>query len=121
MMEIRKIEGLPPALAERIAPHVPGNQWAGLADDIREGYAELFEINGGDSVAVTRFEVDLDELVVCVYEGREVMEFARVICRIAKKNGAQTLRYHTVRKGMARLLSDLGAVETETIYTVTLQ
>ena len=57
---------------------------------------------------------------MCVYEGREVMAFARVLVAIAKKNGAKTLRYHTVRKGMGRLLADLGAVETETIYTVTL-
>ena len=121
MMEIRKIEGLPPHLAERIAPHVPDNDWLRLADDIREGYAELFEIDGGDSVAVTRFEVDIDELVVCAYVGREVMEFAEMICKIARKNGAKTLRYHTRRKGMARLLSELGAIETETVYQVTLQ
>ena len=120
-MRIRKIEGLPPHFAERIAPHVPANEWCRLADDIREGYAELFEIDGGDSVAVTRLETDIEELVVCAYQGRNAMEFARMICEIAKRNGAKTLRYHTRRKGMARLLADLGALETETVYTVTLQ
>jgi len=119
-MEIEKIEGLPPEYAQRIAPHCSDNEWIRLADDIREGYAELFEIDGGDSVAVTRFETDIAELVVCAYVGREALEFAQMMCRIAKKNGAETLRYHTRRKGMGRLLADLGAIETETIYTVTL-
>jgi len=121
MMEIRKIEGLPPHLAERIAPHVPPNDWLRLADDIREGYAELFEIDGGDSVAVTRLEADIDELVLCAYVGSNALEFAQMMCKIAKKNGAKTLRYHTRRKGMARLLADLGALQIETVYQVTLQ
>lgn len=119
-MEIRKIEGIPPALAERIAPHCSDNEWIRLADDIREGYAELFEIDGGDSVAVTRLETDIAELVVCAYVGSKALEFAQMMCCIAKKNGAETMRYHTRRKGMGRLLADLGAVETETVYTVTL-
>lgn len=119
-MEIEKVEGLPPEYAKRIAPLVSGNEWLRLAEDIRLGQAELFSINAGESVAVTRFDTDIQELVVCAYEGRDVMDFARVMVEAGRKNGALTLKYHTKRKGMARLLSELGAVEVETVYLVNL-
>ena len=120
-MEIEKIEGLPPEFAQRIAPLCAGNEWLRMAEDIKRGIAELFSINAGESVAVTRFDTDICELVVLAYEGRNVMDFARVMVAAGKNNGARTIKYHTRRRGMARLLSQLGAVEVETVYVVNLE
>lgn len=119
-MEIRKVEGLPPQFAQRIAPLVSDNEWPIIADQIRDGRAELFDVDHGESVAVTRIEADLDELVLCVYVGKNAVEFVRMMCVVAKRNGLATVRYHSTRTGMARLLKDIGAVVTETVYQVTL-
>ncbi len=118
-MEIEKLAELPPDIEERLTPQL-GNEWPRIADDLRCGRSELFSINGGESLAITRYETDLKELVLCAYQGKAVLDFARVMVEVAKKNGALSIRYHTRRKGMARLLAEFGAVETETIYTVTL-
>ena len=87
-----------------------------MAANLRSGGAELFSINGGESMAITRYESDVRELIVCFYEGRDVLKFGKMMFKVARKNGAETLRYHTRRCGLARLLSELGPVEVEYVY-----
>ena len=55
--------------------------------EIQQGIAELWEINGGESYAITRMEYDEYKqhtiLVVCCYEGENIKEFADHVERVA--------------------------------------
>lgn len=66
---------------------------------------ELWEINNGESFAITRMEYDADKqntiLVVCCYKGKNLNDFVDHITAIADKN-KWLIRFHTKRASLAR-------------------
>ena len=89
-----------------------------LREQVEQGVAELWQVED-HSWMITRTEKLLGrkpELVLCCYKGRDVKNVTRVIFQAAKEQGFGSIRYHTSRKGLNRLVKDLGFEYLETIY-----
>jgi len=89
-----------------------------LRDQVNRGIAELWQIEDR-SWMITRTEVFLNrkpELVVCCYKGEQLNAVTQEIMVTAIKNGFGSIRYHTQRKGLNRLVQDLGFEFMESIY-----
>ena len=91
---------------------------AAIVQMVERGVAELWRINGGESHLVTRIEGG--ELVVMCYQGRDAVGIALVVERAARRRGIQSVRFHTNRPALQRLLSRFGFVEIERVYQVRL-
>lgn len=85
---------------------------AAIADDIARGSATLICCEG--CFFVLRGEGD--ELVIVVAEGKNLKAAAPQIVNKAKKDGFKTLRFHTKRPALNRLLSGYGFKEQERVY-----
>lgn len=87
---------------------------------VNQGIAQLWEINTeqGKSWLITRVEQTPNhkELVVCCYKGCDLKQVTQVIYECAEKQGFDSIRYHTQRKGLNRLVVDLGFMPYETVY-----
>ena len=89
-----------------------------LREQVERGIAELWRVDD-HSWMITRTEHlpnRKPELVVCCYKGREINAVTQVIMEAAKQQGFGSIRYHTNRKGLNRLVQDLGFEYMETIY-----
>jgi len=94
-----------------------------LRQQVDSGTAELWRVND-HSWMITRVEPvpgRKPELVVCCYKGRDLNTVTQHIMQAAIKNGFGSIRYHTRRKGLNRLVQDLGFEFMETIYQKTLE
>ena len=93
---------------------------ATLRDQVNQGIAQLWQVmtDQGESWLITRVELldDYKELVVCCYQGCDVKTVTPVIYRCAEEQGFDSIRYHTQRKGLNRLVKPLGFTEHEVIY-----
>lgn len=89
-----------------------------LREQVDTGVAQLWHI-GDHSWMITRVERFPDrkpELVVCCYKGRDLNTVTQIIMASAINQGFGSIRYHTRRKGLNRLVSNLGFEYMETIY-----
>ena len=89
-----------------------------LREQVENNIAELWCIDG-HSWMITRTEYFPNrqpELVVCCYKGEQVKAVTKVIYETAIKQGFGSIRYHTQRPGLNRLVSDLGFEFMESIY-----
>ncbi|MBX2809760.1 MAG: hypothetical protein KTR20_14135 [Cellvibrionaceae bacterium] len=95
-----------------------------LKTQVNRGIAQLWEIetDKGTSWMISRVEIinGKRELVICCYQGCDVKTVTRVIYRCAQVQGFDSIRYHTQRQGLNRLVVDLGFTPYETIYRKTL-
>jgi hypothetical protein len=85
---------------------------------IEQGIAVLWEINQGESYAITRDEFDHKNnghvLVLCVYEGQKVVEFLENLTASARHSGRYIgIRAHSKRRGFERIAASLGWQSTE--------
>ena len=119
MTTFAKVNGLPPDVAQQIRPLFDDREWPVVADEVMEGHIELFRIND-DSFALTRIETEINELVIVGYIGQRLTEFADAMIRLAKSNGIESIRFHSRRPGLARLIRKLSPQRLETVYRVTL-
>lgn len=93
-----------------------------LKRQVNQGIAQLWEVetDKGKSWMITRVEHpiggDGPELVLCCYEGCDVKHVTQHILDAAIKQGFGSIRYHTHRKGLNRLVIDLGFMPYETVY-----
>lgn len=75
-------------------------------EQIQQGIAELWEINDGESYCISRLEYDEYKektiLVLCCYQGKNIIQFARHAEKIADENGWQ-VRVHTESETLAKL------------------
>ena len=89
-----------------------------LRDQVNRGIAELWQVDD-HSWMITRTEYFPNrkpELVVCCYKGEQLNAVTQLIMATAIKNGFGSIRYHTQRKGLNRLVQDLGFEFMESIY-----
>ena len=100
-----------------------GNDGDILENQVRTGIAELWCING-TSWMITRVETlpkRKPELVVCCFKGRDLKPISDAIVQAAKTQGLGSIRFHTQRKGLHRLLRHLNFEFVETVYSKTLE
>ena len=88
-----------------------------LKQQVNSGIAELWRING-DSWMISRVEqyADKNELVVCCFQGKDLLTIGTEIIGAAKEQGLHSIRFHTQRKGLNRLLKPFGFRYLETVY-----
>tara|TARA_Y100000310_G_scaffold262477_1_gene272178 strand:+ start:29 stop:388 length:360 start_codon:yes stop_codon:yes gene_type:complete len=89
-----------------------------IEDDIERGRAELWEIDGGEAYMIT--ELTPKELVVHCIQGRGVKEIAAHVAIHAKAQGLHSVRFHTDRTSLARLLADYKPRHIEHVYRIDL-
>lgn len=91
---------------------------ADIRADVMSGAAAAWRINQGDAWMICRPEVfeDRRELVIMVFQGRGLRTVAPDIITLAKGAGYQSIRFHTQRPGMIRMLAAFGFIEAERVY-----
>lgn len=113
--QIRQVADLA-RLAVVVEPVLQGDNW--LMDAVANGSAQAYEADNWQTVVVVRF--DGDELVVCCAIGENLKPVLDAMIPKAKAAGIKSVRFHTQRKGLARLLSDYGPTFYEYVYKVEL-
>ena len=103
-------------LAIVIAPVLQGDQW--LLDAVATGQAQAYQVDDWQSAWVIR--ADGDELVVCCVIGADLEPALMAMRPMAIAQGFKSVRFHTQRKGLARLLKAWGPTFTEYVYKVRL-
>ena len=91
-----------------------GNDEAPIAADVKAGAAHCWEI--GQAAMITRREGS--ELVVVCLAGRGLKGIAPAICEAAKRAGCESIRFHTQRPGLYRLLQHVGAELREYVFEI---
>jgi len=89
-----------------------------LREQVEQGITQLWRIEN-HSWMITRtehFPNRKPELVVCCYKGQDLNNVTQEIMKSAINNGFGSIRYHTKRKGLNRLVQDLGFEFMECIY-----
>lgn len=97
-----------------------GDDAPALKARVKSGGAEFFKL--GRCYFVT-FEEHSDkgrELVVACCEGQGAKEATTVLYQLAKAKNYRSIRFHTKRKGLGRLVSHLNFKPVETVYKVEL-
>lgn len=94
-----------------------GMDAAEIEADVRAGRAELWRIDDHGWV-VTRMECSTSgrELVLVAGQGRGLHQVVSDAQRIARAAGAASIRIHSARRGMGRMLARLGFEAVETVY-----
>ena len=99
-----------------VQPVLQGDNW--LVDAVAAGSAQAYEADDWKTIVVVRF--DGDELVVCCAIGENLKTVLDAMIPKARAAGIKSVRFHTQRKGLARLLSDYGPTFYEYVYKVEL-
>lgn len=88
-----------------------------LREEVRRGIAQLwhFRDERDEAYAITRTDLNPREFVVCYFQGSGLVKFGRVLRDAAHSRGL-TVRAHTSRPGVARMLRSLGASMDEMIF-----
>ena len=100
-----------------------GADYRYFLESLKTGECQGWEINGGDSFAITRTEKEPSGklvLVVCCYEGKELSEFAVFITHWAANNDFSKVRFHTAHRALHNVILPVKARFVESIYEVDL-
>lgn len=87
-----------------------------IADEIERGISELWRIDDGKAYMVTRMETD--ELVIVAFQGKGLANVAPILVETAKRHGLDSIRFHTKRPALARLLKHWQPEHVEHVYRV---
>lgn len=93
-------------------PHL----WALIRRDLMMNRAQLFECPDNTYLVLRIQGAELIILAIVGKHGVECMDFC---IRIAQAKGLESVRFHTARRGMARLLKQFNPIELERVYKVT--
>lgn len=75
----------------------------GLRLECESGLAQCWKFKDGQAYMLAR--VEDKELVICCFEGRGLAEIASHIISAAKSNGFSSIRFHTKRPALAKLIN----------------
>lgn len=103
--------------ASEIAPHIQQSAAEDLPvilTEIEQGECEAWRVDQGKAYMVTRIEHP--ELVVVCLEGRGLRQIAPDIIARARRLGLRSIRFHTSRPGMGRVMQAFGFTEAERVY-----
>ena len=85
-----------------------------LAEQIKNGVAELWAIDNGVSYMITR--VEKRDLVVCCFDGKDLKNVVPHLLAAAKRMQLSYVRFHTRRPALSRLLNNYNMELYEYIY-----
>ncbi len=85
-----------------------------ITSQIKSGAVDLLSV--GNAFFVTRLEDK--ELVIVALAGENLAVAASEIFNAAQKVGCQSIRFHTKRKGLARMLKAFQPNYVETVYRI---
>lgn len=93
------------------------------AEHIREGVMcgryELWRVDGVSWAVTHTYQ---QKMFCWCYEGRDALQFATTMIRIARDNNLRSVRFATRRRGLSRLLKSLNPVLVEPeIYEIGVQ
>ena len=114
-MKFKQLPKLTGAISTRLNASLGGDGVL-LAEDIEEKKAQLWECDGGDAYMITR--IDRHDLVICCYEGKNVKHMMPHMIDAARKEGLKTVRFHTKRPALARLLKDYKPELSEYVFKI---
>lgn len=86
-----------------------------IADEIKQGISELWEISEGKAYCVTRIEEH--ELVIVCFGGKGLIDAAPTIFEAAKAHNL-SIRFHTNRPALARLLKNYKPRYIQHVYRI---
>jgi hypothetical protein len=111
--QIKKVDDMA-RLAIVIAPVLQGDAW--LLNAVVSGEAKAYQVDDWRSTWIVR--ADGAELVFCCVIGEDLEPALNIMWPLAIAQGFKTARFHTQRKGLARLLKHWGPTFTEYVYKV---
>lgn len=117
---IRKLNDMDSAMYRILLPAmIPDERY--FLDALKKK-VEAWEINDGAAYMITRIEVSGDtcEFVVCCFAGHGLLAAAPYIIDMARECRAQSIRFHTRRRGIGRMMSAFGFAEREKIFALEL-
>lgn len=74
-----------------------------LRQQCESGLAQCWKLQHGQAYMLVR--VEDKELVICCFEGQDLKAIANHIISAAKSNGFSSIRFHTKRPALAKLIS----------------
>jgi hypothetical protein len=89
-----------------------------IAEEVRDGIADLWRIDGGAAWLITRAEGD--ELVIVCLQGRGARKIINTVIERARRAGFLSLRAHTKRPGLLRMFEALGVRQREIVLELDL-
>lgn len=90
-----------------------------IKDQVENGIAELWSLNG-DGYLITRIEEERGELVIMCFQGKNAKTMVQECMTAADKQGLKTIRFHTQRPALKRLLKGFAPKESETVFRIEL-
>ena len=108
-MTKRAAAGLGKSLGEPIDREI-------IESEIRQGVSELWEINEGSAHCVTRIEDG--ELVIVCFGGEGLLDVTDHILHAAQSKGLTSIRFHTDRPALARLIKKYKPRHIEHVYRI---
>tara|TARA_R110000737_G_C14623309_1_gene493988 strand:- start:2866 stop:3234 length:369 start_codon:yes stop_codon:yes gene_type:complete len=104
MLKVEKLKTLSTFIIEFLKDELGGYDDL-FVEQINGNISELWRINSGESYAITRLETDLltgrTVFVLCVYKGKNVIQFCDHVLKIAEKNN-WSIRFHTEKIAFAK-------------------
>lgn len=112
---LKKLPVLTPHAESKLCGVGPAALWERIKSDIERKIAQLFALPD-DTYMVLR--IDRNELVCVALVGRNAIEVVETLIELAKTNQCDTVRFHTKRRGVPRLLKQFNPVQGETAYRI---
>ena len=102
-----------------IAPHVTQSlqgEEEFFSKEIETGKSQAWKFKNKNLWMITRSEGV--ELVICCIEGQGLKDVASGIIEAAKSSGFESIRFHTKRPALGRMLESYGFKEQERIFNM---
>lgn len=118
MLALKHLPMLTPAAESRLAGVGCVSEWQKIKDDIAARRAQLF-FTQDDTYLVLRVDAHDSELVIVALTGKNGVAVMETVTHVAKQMGLRSVRFHTARRGLARLVKQFKPELIEKVYRVT--
>lgn len=98
--------------AEKSLKKSIGNDLEFIKNQVKNKQAGLYSLFGKDFDLYIVIRIEELEMVIMCLEGRGLKKAESFILNLAKKAGCKSIRYHSNRKGLYRMLNNFKEVET---------
>lgn len=115
-MKLERIESLTPEIERSLAGvSDPLLQFQGIIKDIQSGAVQLYKLENGSLLAICQENSDL---LVVAYVGMDAYVAAEISIDIARHASLKYVRFHTARKGLARLIKSFKPELIQQVYRI---
>ena len=116
MMRILHIPQLTAVAEEKLRAAGDPIIWQGIRADIEAGRSQLFLCPDDTYIVLA---LDDDEIIFVAMAGQNAVGAMETVLEIARVLGLQYVRFHTARKGLARLIKQYKPECVQSIYRIT--